>query len=208
MSIIAPEQSRTVDPFSEERFSSTLNRFTRIFTGGTDVLIFDTSFLFGDELLDTTSYSVVTFGPGLAIKDDVLIHVTDSKGFVDFEDNDYYLDEIPGMIEEGNYYMLLYYNYDRSYPPPNAYYRILRDTSIFETYQDNYLFLGAAQVKRYGGDFLITESGDEILSEDGGYLITESARSPLEYEVIETWYYDPDNPTIGKRNYLSVSWVT
>ena len=178
MSIVTPEQVRTVDPYSEERFTSTLNRFTRIFTGGLDYLLLEeTSFKF-TTANDATSDTFVAFTDGLAIKDDVLLHMTQDGGDngVDFAVDEYYLDEIPGMITNGWYYIVLYYNYDRSYPPPKAYYRILRDTSIFQTYQSNYLFLAAVYV-------------------ENGVLIQKK-------------YYDPTDPDVGKRIWLRIYWIS
>jgi len=207
-SLNPPEQLRSVDPYSQDRFSSVVNRFTRILTGGEDYLLYpDESFLFVEDAQDTSSNNYITFSPGSAIKDDELIIVT-ANGIVDFEDDNYYLDNTPGMISEGNYYVVLWYNYARIYSPPMAYYRILRQSEVFETYISNYLFLACAQIKQYGGDRMITETEDDILTEDGDYLLSERSSVPMSYGITEKWYYDPDNPTVGKRNYLTISWIT
>lgn len=199
-----PTQVRTIDPFENERFSTAVNRFTRIYTGGEDWLLYPNESF---QLSDSTGINLIGISSGFAIKDDVLIHVSDSFD-LDFTDDDYYLDEIPGMISNGWYYILLYYNFTRQYPPPSAYYRILRNTSLFTTYLTNYLFLGAAYVTNTSGGYLITEGNDFIITENEQYLTTEiGSTSGSSREIINYLEYDPTNPTVAKRRWLEINWV-
>src|SRR3972149_9045525 len=119
MALTPPEQIRSIDPYSENRFSSTINRFTRIYTGGTDCIVHPDSFQITDAS-DSTSVTYIAFTSGMAIKDDVLIHITESGVGVDLLDDTHYLDETPGPITEGYYYLVLWYNHTRSYPAPKA----------------------------------------------------------------------------------------
>lgn len=176
--LVPPPQLRSVDPFSEDRFSSVLNRYTRIYTGGRDVVLHDDSFLFVDSS-DSTAGNVVTFSSGSVVKDDVLIEITENTE-VDFENNNYYLDETPGMVSTGWYYVVLWYNYVRTYPPPSAFLRILRDKTLFTTYQTNYIFLAAI----------------EVVSTSGVYSVNHDTKT----------YTDPTAPTIGVRPTLSINW--
>ena len=138
---ITPPQVRSVDPYSENRFSSAINRLTRIVTGGRDVvLLSNESFeLSYDDSND--NYSIITVGPGLCVKDDVTIHITDDVA-IDLRDNDYYIDDTPGMISSGYYYLVLKYQYNRILPAPKAVYKIIRNKSLYTMYQSSLIFLG------------------------------------------------------------------
>jgi hypothetical protein len=179
MGLLAPPQTRTLDPFTEDRLSTSINRYTRIYTGGSDCLLYeDYSYLFS---YDTTSVNYVHISSGSCIKDDLLIE-TDADG-VDFSNDDYYLDDSPGMLSSGIYYIVLYYNSVRRYPPPKAYFRIIRDRSIFPTYISNYLFLGSVNIIDSGGVYQVDHSSGSLQ------------------------YVDPDNPSVIKRNWLNLTWL-
>lgn len=210
MPLAPPEQVKSIDPFSENRFSTVVNRFTRIYTGGKDVLLFPgESFLFADSVSeDSTSNTTVNFSTGYAVKDDVIIHISEQAG-VDFSDDDYYLDEVPGMVNAGWYYILLWYNYQRTYPPASVYYRILRDTALFPIYKTNYLFLaavyvGPSSILDYA---ILTEEDEYYLTEDGDFLVLENYSEGGSNIVLARSYYDPTSPTVGKREYLEVDWI-
>jgi hypothetical protein len=182
MSVPVPTQIRTLDPGDENRWSSTINRFTRIFTGGTDVLLFpDESF---QASPDSTNLTCVSYTPGKFIKDDMFIEITNNF-VVDFSVLDNYLDEIPGMISTGWYHVVLWFNSTRTFPPPNAYLRILRNRSLFKTYQSNYLFLSAVRIIQNPLN-------------NSQYIVDRSNGSILEQ--------DPDDSTI-KRNWLYINWI-
>jgi len=144
MSISAPEQERAVDPYSSNRYSSIINRLSRIVTSGSDVILYPFQSFILTRLNDTT----VSIGPGICIKDDVLIHIKESFT-VDFDDNDYYIDEIGDMELPGYYYIVLQYAYAKSLPAPKAWIRLIRNTAgLYHTadYAERYIFLGVAQV--------------------------------------------------------------
>ena len=159
MSTTNPTQTRTLDTFNEQRFSSAINKYNNIYTGGEDWLLYeDSSFLFDTDTTNSgISTTHVPFTPGYAIKDNVLIHIS-SYSYVDFAVDRYYLDEDPGMISAGWYYIVLYYNCTRQYPAPEAYYRILRDTSLFETYQSNKRILSSVFFLR-----IVFDSSREVI---------------------------------------------
>lgn len=184
MSVPIPNQIRTLDPGDENRYSHTLNRFTRIFTGGTDVLLFpDESF---QATLDGTSnFTAINYSPGKFIKDDVFVEMTESYS-LDFTDNNNYLDEIPGLISDGWYHVLLWYNKTYEYPPPNFYFKILKNRSLYWNYNSNYLFLSAVRIIQNPLD-------------SSNYIISDSNGSILDY--------DPDDSTI-RRNWLYINWMT
>ena len=217
MALTPPEQVRSVDANEQDRFSSTLNRFTRIYTGGTDALLYSgDSFNITSPVLDGSGYvtedstgdMLVTFSSGLALKDDVLIHVTEENASVDFTDNSHYLDQTPGRLTTGWYYILLWYNYTREYEPPKAYYRILRESSLFETYQTNYLFLACAYIEVRTVNGLATENSIQFITEDEQPIVTENSSSGgIEYYMTRILYADPTNPTVGKRTYIDFSWA-
>lgn len=138
MAIIAPAQQRSMDPFSDHRFSSVINRLSRIISGGNPCILSPgVSFT-----LDLQDYHTVTIGPGICIKDDVLIHITEDYT-VDFSDSDYFLDG--SMDAAGDYYVVMAYAYTRSLPAPRAWLRIIKD--VVGTYNPtNHIFLGMAVV--------------------------------------------------------------
>ena len=162
MAITAPVQERAVDPYSGNRYSSIINRLSRIVTNGQDVILYPFQSFSLTRVNDTT----VTVGPGVCVKDDVLIHIKESFT-LDFDDNDYYIDEIGDMESEGYYYIVLQYFYARSLPAPKAWIRLIRDTSgLYDTgnYADRYIFLGAAHV--------IFDTVNYVLDDDPNCLFT------------------------------------
>lgn len=180
--VTTPSQTRSLDPHSYDRFSSTINRLTRIVTGGEDIIINPNEFFLvtrgsGDS---TGYYTTVTVSPGICVKDDVTIQI-DENYTIDLTNDDYYVDETPGLTQAGWYYLVLEYNYARSCPPQEAYYKIIKDVDTYYTpYIGNYLFLAAIYIC-YDAD----SSSYQICTNDDGYDIL---------------YYDPNDPTVT-RNY-------
>jgi len=123
MALIAPLQERSVDPYSNRRFSSVLNRITRIASGGRDVILFPNQ----SFRLTFLNYKEVEVSNGICIKDDVLIHITEDFN-LDFSDNDYYVDDSDAMSTVGTYFIVLSYIYARKLPAPVAQIQIIRDT--------------------------------------------------------------------------------
>lgn len=179
MALIAPTQERSVDPISDNRFSSVINRFSRILTNGMDVILFpNQSFKF--EIVDWNKLLVKN---GICIKDDVFIHITEDFNLM-LDDNEYYIDDTGDMTSDGYYYIVLQYFYARSFVAPKAYIRIIRDKAIhFLPYQSRYIFLGCLDI-HYNS-------------------------LQLRYEINPNngiFYYDPENPTI-KRPESENSWL-
>lgn len=142
MPLTFPNQVRSVDPYSDNRFSSVINRLSRLVTGGNDCI------LFGQQSFSLTrlDWQTVRIGPGICIKNDVLIHIIQNFD-VDFDDNDFYVDETGAMDNEGYYYILLQYFYSRSLPTPQAALRIVRDVAtLYTPYSNRYIFLGTANI--------------------------------------------------------------
>ena len=140
---LVPVQERSVDPYSENRFSSVINRFTRMVTNGENIIMFpDKSFKL--RWIDSTTISI---GAGICIKDDVMIHIKEDYE-LDFTNNEFYVDSSGSLQEEGTYYIVLSYMYQRSLPSPQAYYKIIRDVdTIYRPYINRYIFLGAVTVE-------------------------------------------------------------
>jgi len=148
MALTAPIQERSVDPYSNRRFSSILNRMTRIASTGEDVILFPNQ----SFALTHTNWYEVKITPGICIKDDVLIHVTEDY-YINFANNNYYIDPAGTMSEVGYYYIVLQYLYARSLPTPKAWYKVIRDNSAYYTgHEHEYIFLGSARVIWNGGE--------------------------------------------------------
>ena len=185
MPVNAPQQQRTADPYSEQRYSSVINRFTRMVTGGKNVILqADQSFI-----ITIDDWKTITVKPGLFVKDDALIHMTDDYT-IDFTDELMYVDAAGVMTISDYYYIVAEYTYSRSLPAPKSYYRIIRDENIFLNFQTSYLYLGNIFVKWNDGlsrfEIDLTKSvyyqhpttatgvrsvqEDAVLSVDGGLL--------------------------------------
>lgn len=74
-----PIQERAVDPFSSYE-SENVNRLTRVLTAGEDKIARDTD-LFPTKASDT----IINITDGVAIKDDVMLHIEDTVGLDGFQ---------------------------------------------------------------------------------------------------------------------------
>jgi len=178
MAITAPVQERAVDPYSSNRYSSIINRLSRIVTSGSDVILYP----FQSFQLTRLSDTEISVGPGMCIKDDVLIHIKETFA-LDFEDNAHYIDDDYAMDSAGYYYMVLQYYYARSLPAPRAWIKIIRDTAGLyraDNKSDSYIFLGAAKIV-----------------DDGGYKLEDPDC---------LYYSDPDYPSVI-RSTQSGNWT-
>lgn len=152
MALTAPLQERSVDPYSNRRFASVLNRITRIASGGRDVILFPNQ----SFRLTHLNYREIEVSSGICVKDDVLIHITEDFD-VDFSNNDYYVDDSGGMTQEGYYFIVLSYVFARSLPAPRAWIQIIRNTGtegeldgLYYGREHAYIFLGSATVEWNG----------------------------------------------------------
>lgn len=143
-----PDQERVMDGFSDNRFSSVMNRVMKMATIEDIVLFPGQTFKF---TVDSTSE--VTIGEGIFIKDNMIVHVQESFT-LDFSNNDYYIDSTGNMEEEGYYYIVAKYEYKRQRPGPKASYHIIRDTYLYDS--SIHIFLGTAEIINNGGVFIVS----------------------------------------------------
>ena len=140
-----PRQVRSTDAFSENRFSSVVNRLSRIITAGENTILFPyDSFLL---TLDATSCQDITISPGLGIKDDVLVQITENT-ILDCDSTSNYIDVVGGLTESRRYMIVLEYTYARTLPAPQAIYKIIRDIeNIYVGNESKYLMIGLFDVE-------------------------------------------------------------
>ena len=142
---IIPQQLRSVDPWSENRFSDNYNIRSRMLTGGADSIVFLESFT-----ITQTDDTIITVGPGVAIKDDVLIHITETVTMNLAVNQGYSYNnegEPPITDPDGDYvlHLCLNYHYARSIPAPQAKYVLIKyPNTHFSTI--NHLWLGRITV--------------------------------------------------------------
>jgi len=163
MALTAPTQLRSLDPYSDNRFSNVINRMTRIVTNGKDVILFP-QYSFP---VTRTSATTLTVGPGLCIKDDTLIQIT-SDYVIDISSNDYYEDASGGADSVGTYYLVMRYIYNRTLPVPKAYFKLIKDiTNLYDlgTLSDSYLFIAAVKIV-FNSSYEISTASDNILFYD------------------------------------------
>jgi hypothetical protein len=139
MSITVPNQLRSVDPWSENRFSDNYNIRSRILTGGKDVVLIPDSF----KLTKTSDYTI-NIKPGIAIKDDVMIHIMEEFD-IDIRENEGLM--VDGQIEPPRresvhtpylIHIFLKYTYARSQPPNEASYELIRSNIANESFLRRY----------------------------------------------------------------------
>lgn len=126
---VTPNQIRAVDPYSESRFSDNYNLRSRMVTGGRDVILFPDSFAI-TWTPDSTSFIV---GPGIAIMDDVLVHIMEDTEFDLSNDTNAMIDNSqsspPIPTDETSEFQLklcLQYKYARTIPPQSAQLGLIR----------------------------------------------------------------------------------
>jgi hypothetical protein len=142
-----PDQDRSIDAFSDGRFSSSMNKVVKMVTLNDMVLFPEQTFK-----MDIDSTSEITIGEGIFIKDNILVHIQESYQ-LDFSDNDYYIDSTGDMDEEGYYYIVIKYDYKRQRPGPKASFYIIRDTSLYDS--SIHIFLGTAKISDSGESYII-----------------------------------------------------
>jgi len=161
-----PRQEISLENLGTRRWTSTINKFTRLLSNGENIILFeDQSFQISRE-----SNTTVSISPGICLKSDQLIQITESNFTLDFEDWEDYVDteEVGNPLNsEGYYYVILEYTYQRSRPAPKAAYKIIRDISSYYTpYLENYIFLGTVKIINSSGNYIIENSSDSILPYD------------------------------------------
>ena len=146
---LTPTQERSVDPFASYN-SNVVNRLTNMVTRGYRGLptVYDLA-----VTLDSTSPNdTVVISSGWCIKDDVLLEIQSEStmkilGSVDAADNyDHDFDHL--NPPDGYYYIVLYYNYQKSRPAPTARLYCLSTTNAQTSYSStgDYVLLKVVQV--------------------------------------------------------------
>jgi len=142
-----PQQVRSVDPFQDFRFSNNYNIRSRIITGGKkNVVLYESSF----KLEKVNDYTI-KIHPGLAIVDDVFIHIYEEKIY-DLRNNNIYIDNEPlvntSLPSTDSKYrhlqcfpLFLHYNYVRAKEIPKAKYVILKNVGT-QYNKDYMVYLG------------------------------------------------------------------
>lgn len=123
---VYPQQLRSVDPWAEGRFSDNYNLRSRVLTRGIDSIVYLDSFAMAET--GTTSFSI---GPGIAIKDDVMIHIQEAttinlaaeSGYVFGSEGEPPLSDTLGEMD---IHVCLSYKYNRSIPAPAARYTLIK----------------------------------------------------------------------------------
>jgi hypothetical protein len=170
-----PSQIRAIDPFASYN-SNTVNILTRMVTGGSDVLFSPNPI---DVTYDTTSPTqAVVVTPGGAFKDDVWVQIT-ANHRVDFNKSFNYNNFGSGFNEEGYYYIVLEYTYQKSKPAPKASIKIIKPSQRVTDFTDAHLFLKAVKVELISSVYTITE----LLG------------------------YDPENPSITRMGTIATTTI-
>ena len=146
---ITPTQERSVDPFASYN-SNVVNRLTNMFSRGNRGLF--TVYDLAVTLDATASTTTVNISDGWCLKDDVLLEIQSSSSMQILgsgaEDNyAHYFNYLSPA--DGYYYIVLYYNYQKSRPAPTARLYCIESTNTTSMYPDNtgdYVLLKVVQV--------------------------------------------------------------
>ena len=139
-----PKQVRSVDPYDTERWSTIYNLRSRIITGGEDKILhatesFTMTYGNGDDGEE------ITVGPGIFIKDDNLVHITeDTVMKTNIAIPKWVLDSDLSFLNQNNdpAYLFIDYQYERTYPPKQARYIWMKDLTPYVTTPQQYIYLG------------------------------------------------------------------
>ena len=162
MSGIIPSQERAVDPFASYN-SNVVNRLTNMFTRGNRgvVTVYDLQ-----VTIDSTSpLDTVVVSSGYCFKDDVLIEVTvDTRIQIlgsGAEDN-YAHNFNPSGAQPGAYYIVLYYNFQKSRPAPQAILYAVEsaNTSLLYSLTGDYVLLKVVNVTGIGLSAVVSSVSD------------------------------------------------
>jgi hypothetical protein len=162
MSGIIPSQERAVDPFASYN-SNVVNRLTNMFTRGNRgiVTVYDLQ-----VTIDSTSPNdTVVVSSGYCFKDDVLIEVTaDTRiQILGSGSEDSYAHSFnPSSAASGAYYIVLYYNFQKSRPAPQAIFYAVESTNTSALYSltGDYVLLKVVNVTGTGLSAVIGSVSD------------------------------------------------
>ncbi len=197
---IIPEQVRSVDPWSENRFSNNYNIRSRILTGGKNTVVFLDSFKI-TKLSDTK----IKIGPGVAIKDDVMVHIMEDVTINLIADEGYVLSgegepPIPAPDVDIILHVCLNYHYFRSIPAPDARYVIIKyPTAHFKV--ADHLWLGRIHVVN-NKIVEVTTEPIRLPNEEGGTVFSRSCIDPLMgYTTFNGGVIRTEHPEEDPQNY-------
>lgn len=143
-----PVQTRAVDPYSSYQ-SNNINKLTRIISVGEDVIL---NVATDDLDVSIGSTTTLIVNAGHCIKDDV--YFATSALTIDAADIDFYYSDPGGVLaEEGYWYAVLYYEYAKAKPAPDAKLLLLTPTQRITIYQatpEKFLFLKSFYVSGIG----------------------------------------------------------
>jgi hypothetical protein len=137
MAGIIPTQERSVDPFASYN-SNVINRLTNMITRGDRgiVTVYDLQ-----VTIDSTSpNTTVVISSGYCFKDDVMIEVQSESTMQILgtgADTNYAHSFNPASASDGYYYIVLYYNYQKSRPVPQAILYAVESTNTSAIYPNN-----------------------------------------------------------------------
>ena len=142
MASTIPSQERVVDPFASYN-SNVVNRLTEVVTRSDEGMLTQ-----GALQVITSDSTTVVVQTGYAMKDDVLIRVTQTHT-VNFDDTDQWESGIPTLgFPAGYYYIVLKYQYLKQRPAPQAEIKILKPSEgyLLDSTSTVYLLLKVAQI--------------------------------------------------------------
>lgn len=142
-----PSQTRTVDPYSSYD-SNIVNQLTRMITREVDCIDHIHSIDVTQDPIEQLHHFYVSTGQ--CYKDDVIIQITETFR-VDMEDPDFYTTFAgEGIVnpfnETGYYHVLLYYEYVKAKPAPQAKIYIIKPSQRVKYDPTKYIFLKAVKV--------------------------------------------------------------
>ena len=135
MAFHVPAQTRAIDPYSSYN-SDNVNSLTRIVSNGLDIISSGLD-------VDISNSTTVIVHDGVAIKDDSMIHITETNIIIDLNDPDWFVEETAMIEYNAKYYVVLDYIFEKIKPIPTATIRILKTRSGFT---DRYMFLKCIEI--------------------------------------------------------------
>lgn len=136
-----PIQERSVDPYSSYD-SNVVNKLTRMISDGKNVLLLPSA-----PYAIKQANAILNIIPGKVIMDDVLIETTEEH-LMNTNDVDNYLDTSGGIWnEDGYYYLIMSYEYEKTSPPPSAAYYLIKPSQRATVYDpEKHLMVNVLEV--------------------------------------------------------------
>ncbi len=186
-----PTQQQFLAPYADHRFSNSVGRYVRSIVGDVKNCILPYSANNFTLEIDATNATLVNISAGICVLSDTLIHVKESS-VLDFSDPLNYVGDYhvfgPSILEDsitspppefpGRYFVLGYFNYQRTIPQPSFAYVICKQRSQFLANMSSYLYLGSVDVTSgMSGPYLAN-----ILYTDTNEFDSDAAITRTEYQ--------------------------